>query len=547
MTTPHSAQRFGTPGETVRDGRIPDALASVNVASRYAMRDLLNTVFREQRLIVWTFLLTFSVGVFVALGLEPMYTAQARILVLPSREYALNPDVGSLNTNFVLGDERILRSETEILKNAALAEQVISSIGLKRLYPNLEHGPGSASLFSRIKNAVLSPAAEPDAEEKQTMADDHPEQAAQRQRLQQAIARFVKRLEILPVKDSSVIYLAFSHPDSGVAIEALNNLLMGYLDFRAQVLTLPRSKIFIEQRDQFAQRLAKLEQEIENFKLQHDISDFADQKSLLLRQQAELNSNKMDTETRLKESEGRIAILRKQQQATPQEIALYSESMAQDAADTARSTLATLEARRNELLTKFNETSKFVADMDAQIAKLRAIVRSAPPKKSDSQRVGRNPLYDEINADLVRQDSAAAALRAKLASLGQQLKQVTERLEKFDALEKRFNTLSLDRELLEKNLRTYAQKAEEALVQEEIDRQRMANVRIIEQPQVPESARSLKKAVLVFALLGAAILAVVLAFFKDFFRQVLVSPEDAERTLGLPVLVAISAKGNGRR
>ena len=546
MTIPNSAQRFGTTDEAAKDRRISDALASVSLASRYAMRDLLNTVFREQRLIIWTFLLTFSIGVFIALRLEPMYTAQARILVLPSREYALNPDVGSLNANFVLGDERILRSETEILKNAALAEQVIDSISLKRLYPNLEHGAVSVSLFSRIKNAVFSPAAEPLAEENQAAADPA-EQAALRQPLQQAIAQFTKRLEILPVKDSSVIYLAFSHPDSSVAIEVLNNLLMGYLDFRAQVLTLPRSKIFIEQRDQFAQRLAKLEQEIENFKLEHDISDFPDQKSLLLRQQAELNSNKMDTETRLKETEGRIAVLRKQQQSTPQEIALYSENMAQDSADTARSTLATLQARRNELLTKFNETSKFVTDMDAQIAKLREIVASAPPKKSDSQRVGRNPLYDEINADLARQDSAAAALRAKLISLGQQLKQVTERLEKFDALEKRFNTLSLDRELLEKNLRTYAQKAEEALVQEEIDRQRMANVRIIEQPQVPEGARSLKKAVLIFALLGAAILALVLAFFKDFFRQVLVSPEDAERTLGLPVLVAIPARGNGRR
>lgn len=545
MTIPNSAQRFGMPDEAARDRRMSDALASANLASRYAMRDLLNTVFREQRLIVCTFLLTFSIGVFMALRLEPMYTAQGRILVLPSREYALNPDVGSLNTNFVLGDERILRSETEILKNAALAEQVIDSIGLKRLYPNLEHGAVSASLFSRIKNAIFSPA-EPLAEEQQAAADPA-EQAALRQPLQQAIAQFTKKLEILPVKDSSVIYLAFSHPDSSVAIEVLNNLLMGYLDFRARVLTLPRSKIFIEQRDQFAQRLAKLEQEIENFKLEHDISDFPDQKSLLLRQQAELNSNKMDTETRLKETEGRIAVLRKQLQSTPQEIALYSENMAQDSADTARSTLATLQARRNELLTKFNETSKFVTDMDAQIAKLREIVASAPPKKSDSQRVGRNPLYDEINADLARQDSAAAALRAKLISLGQQLKQVTERLEKFDALEKRFNTLSLDRELLEKNLRTYAQKAEEALVQEEIDRQRMANVRIIEQPQVPESARSLKKAVLIFALLGAAILALVLAFFKDFFRQVLVSPEDAERTLGLPVLVAIPARGNGRR
>jgi uncharacterized protein involved in exopolysaccharide biosynthesis len=112
---------------------------------------------------------------------------------------------------------------------------------------------------------------------------------------------------------------------------------------------------------------------------------------------------------------------------------------------------------------------------------------------------------------------------------------------KFDRLEKKFNTLSLERELLEKNLRIYAQKVEEALVQEELDRQKMANIRIIEQPQTNQP-RSLKWPVLIFSLVGAIILALLMTFFKDFFRQVFTSPEDTERALGLPVLMTIPVK-----
>lgn len=542
MTSTNSTSVSEASDDRWKNAPEPEKSALPVMSSRYALRDLLNTIFRERWLIVWIFLLTFGAGLFMALRLEPMYTAQARVLILPSREYALNPDVGSLNTSFILGDERIVRSETEILKNTALTEQVIEDIGLKRLYPDID--AVSTSLISLIKARISSWF--PDNDRQENPASNAADDTANKP-LSQAVARFIKKLEILPVKDASVVYLSFSHPDPELATSALNHLLLAYLDFRTDVLTLPRSKIFIEQRDNFAQRLGKLEQDIETFKLQHDISAFTDQKSLLLRQQAEINNNKLDTETRLQEIEGRIVILKKQLLSNPQKIPLYSDNTAQDSADTARSTLVTLETRRNELLTKFNESSKFIIDIDEQIAKLRRVVDSSPPKKSDSQRVGRNPLYDEINMDLARQESTTAALRAKLISLEQQLRQVTMRLTQFDQLEKEFNTLTLERELLEKNLRTYAQKAEEALVQEEIDRQRMANVRIIEQPQVPQGARSLKMAVAIFALLGAIILALILAFFKDFFRQVLISPEDTERALGLPVLVAVPLKDNSRR
>jgi uncharacterized protein involved in exopolysaccharide biosynthesis len=366
---------------------------------------------------------------------------------------------------------------------------------------------------------------------------------AERRQLDQAVVQFTSQLEILPIKDASVIFLAFSHPNPALATEALNSLILGYLNFRASVFSVSRSKIFIEQRDSFAQRFGKLEQDIEAFKLKNRISAFADQKSLLLRQQAEINNNRMDSATRLKEVEGRIEILRKQLTLIPKNIPLFVDnSTNQDSGDVARATRVTLEARRNELLTKCNENSKFITDMNEQIAKLNQIVAAALPKKSDSQRVGRNTLYDEINADFVKQESAVAALRAKYTALEQQFATVSSQLIQFDQLEKQINTLILERDLLEKNLRIYAQKAEEALVQEEIDRQKMANIRIIESPQAPRQARNLRKVMLIFSLLAAGLIALVLAFFKDFFRQVLITPEDAERSLGLPVLMAIPAK-----
>ncbi len=457
----------------------------------------------------------------------------------------LRQDVGEAATNLALGDDRIVRSETEIFNNSQLVERVIEDIGLGQLYPDLaEPGSGSqGSWLARGWRAVrgMFQGAEPTAGAVGNSGSD-PLAEQERKRLDRAVVRFTANLDVLPVKDSSVIHLTFSDKNPRMAAEALNRLILQYLEHRRSVFEAPRSQLFLQQRDGFAQRLGKAEQDLEAFKLKHDFSSFADQKAMVLRQQAEIQNDKMDTATRLREIEGRLTTINEQLATVPKEIALYAESGQQDARDTARATLVTLEARRNELLTKFSETSRFITDLDHQIAKLRAIINATPPKESISRRSGRNPLYDELSTEQVRRGNEAAAFRARQKSLDGQLARVTERLAMFDRLERDFNTLMLQRTLLEKNLQIYAQKAEEALIQEELDRQKTANVRVIEQAQVPRQGRSLRGIVLALAVVGGLVMALALAFLKDFFREVLISPEDTERVLGLPVLVAVPLK-----
>ena len=515
------------------------------IAARHTLRDVLIVVFRERRFILWIFSLILAAGVLVSLKLGTVYTAEARVLVLPSRDYVLRPEVGDLGVNMAMGDDRIVRSETEIFKNSQLVERVIEEIGLDQFYPDSGVNGSEArdSWLARRWRALrgLFGGAEPAAGATGDLGPD-PLAEQERKRLDQAVVRFTASLDVLPVKDSSVIHLTFSDENPGIAADALNRLILVYLEQRRSVFELSRSQVFIQQRDNFAQRLNRAEQDLEAFKLKYDISAFADQKSLLLRQQAEVQNDKMDTATRLREVEGRLNTIRNQLVTVPREIPLFAESGQQDARDTARATLVTLEARRNELLTKFSETSKFITDLDDQIVKLRAIVTATPPKQSLSRRTGRNPLYDELNADLVRRESEAAALGARQKSLDAQLTRLTQRLAEFDRLERDFNALMLQRALLEKNLQTYAQKAEEALIQEELDRQKTANVRVIEQAQTPRQGRSLRMIVLALALVGGLVIALALAFLKDFFREVLISPEDAERALRLPVLVAAPLK-----
>lgn len=517
------------------------------VESAYGTRDLLNVIFREKRLIVGVFLITFALGVATAVGQVPTYTAQARLLVLPSREYTLNPEVGEQMSSFWLGDERIVRSEMEILKNGQLVEDTIRELGIARLYPSLERGRSMLGLLlspiSAIGDRLKSLFS---LSENVDEAERDPALVAEQKLLKMAALQFSRKLDISVVKESSVIELNYSHPRARVAVDALGQLIQGYMQFRSNVLMLPRSELFMDQRDGFAQRLDQAEREIATFKQKSNISEFTDQRSLLLRQLAAVKSESMDNATRLREAEINLETLRRQLASLPKEVPLYSDAMAVDSGGTVRTILASLEARRNDLATKFTPNSRFLADIDEQIVKLRQALKTTAPAQSDTRRLGPNPIYDEVKADLLRKESTAAALRAKQVVLDEQIGQLTQQLDHFNSVEKEFNSLLLKRELLEKNLRIYSQKAEESQLEEEIDRQKVANVRIIEQPHTGEP-RSMRFPILVFALLGSGVLALLAGFLKNMFREVMISPEDVQRTLGLPVLLSIAHKADLER
>jgi len=473
-----------------------------------------------------TFFLTSLAGILFSSQLGIIYKAEARLLVLPSHEYALRSEAVETSLG-MMGENQIVRSETEILKNLKLVERTIQIIGLDKLYPNTNgHWQISEYLHSFLPKTFTEPTSVPVVE-------------VEPLRLDKALLNFSRQLEVSPIKDSSVIYLTFSHNDPVIAEDALNILLSTYLEYRRTIFYQPRSKFFSDQKEHFSQRLVKIEQSISKFKQQYDISAFSDQKALLVRQKTEIHNNKLDTETRLQEVDTRLSALQKQISNIPKEITLYSESSNQDARDIVRATLLTLEARKNELLTRFQEKSQFIVDLDEQIAKIKGILSSSPPKKSDNQRIGRNPLYDDLNSEIAKRTTEVAALRARQNSLNGQFKEVSERLRQFDRLEQEFNGLAMEKLLLEKNLQNYGQKVEESLIQEEMDRQTAANVRVIQNAQSPREGRNLRRMILFLSLFGGIFLSVALAFVKDAFRQILISPEDAERALGIPVLLTI--------
>jgi uncharacterized protein involved in exopolysaccharide biosynthesis len=504
------------------------------------IRDIFNQLFREKLLCRNVFLSVVVLGSLLGLKMGTIYQSEASILLLPSREYLYSQQVGANMASLNMTSQEFVLSEAEMFKDRRLTKKTLEQLGIEKIYPKLGEKlknleiPGWKEWLIDNRSSWLG--ADASLEKQNTVSDMKAEI------LDRAVTSFMKSLKVFAVKDSNVITLSFKHEDPVIAAEALATLVSNYQDHRRQIYAQVRSGMFMAQRNRYESRLAAMETEIASFKLNNDISAFADQKTLLVRQKAELSASRIDAETKLREVLGRLDAMGKKISQLSPEILNYQENTVEDSASAARNSLISLEARRTELLTKFKPDSVYVRDLNEQVEAMRNLRDTSPPALTERRQVTRNPIRAELEMDSAKRTADAASLSKRLESLKAQEYQIDQQLHKFDRLESAFNSLSINRDILEENLKTYSQKVEEALIQEEMDRQKMDNVRVIEQPEAPRDGINMFKILVMLSVIIGGLLASAAALIRHYLRQSFLSPEDAERSLLLPVLIAIPLK-----
>jgi len=517
-----------------------DSSQNVFIPKPIGIRDILLQLFREQVLCRNVFLVVLVLGSLVGLRMGTIYKSEASVLLLPSREYVYSQQVGTNVNTLNMTSQEFVLSEAEMFKDRRLLKKSLDEVGLARLYPAL----GQQLVAIRLpswKDKVI------DIQERLrgTNGQQVREQTLEDMKsalIDTAVSQFQKSLKVWTVKDANVISLSFTHKDPILAAEALSALVTLYQEHRRQIYSQMRSAMFMTQRNRYAERLTNMERAIANFKQTININSFTDQKALLVRQKAELSASRIDAETKLHEVVGRLEAVRKKMASVPAEVLNYQENMVEDSASAARNSLISLEARRTELLTKFRPDSQYVKDLNEQVNAMRELRDNSPPMQSQRRQVARNPVLEELEMENAKRGADAASLSKRLQSLKEQENLIDAQLQNFDRLESTFNNLTINRDILEDNLKTYSQKVEEALIQEEMDRQKMDNVRVIAYPEAPRQGVNMFKILSSLSIILGGLLALATALLRHYLRQTFLSPEDVERALGLPVLVAIPLK-----
>ncbi|OYW92937.1 MAG: lipopolysaccharide biosynthesis protein [Caulobacterales bacterium 32-67-6] len=449
---------------------------------RYAPSDFIVLLWRERFLMLAVFAILFVIGAALALTLKTTYPASSSILVRLGQEYVYEPRAGDAGRGAVPDSDQVIQSETEIIGSTELKQRVIDRLGLMRIYPEL------AKKF-----------AEASAAEKRVI-------------MGQAIRGMETSLKIQTAPDTPIVRLVFTHEDPKTAALVLNTLLEEYLIFRRTVLVEANGPAMALQRQAFETRLEEADAAYEAFLTSNRIADFVAEKAALSQLQSQIEQQKYLTEAQLQDRSGRLAALQAQMGQVEPEVGLY-----RDVNNAASDKLITLKLQREDLLGRYRADAQPVRELDAQIARLEAGI-------AEGRTTG-----DQLQAEV-------AALRQSLEALNAQMGQLLERRLKLAELEPRFQALSLDRDVLQANVRDFAVREEQNRAAREIAAASNDNIRIVQRATPPARGSSLKKPVLVLAFLFAGFTALCAGLLRMFLRPGLPTPASASRTLDLPVL-----------
>jgi uncharacterized protein involved in exopolysaccharide biosynthesis len=468
-------------------------------------RDLAVVIFRHKLMILLTFATTAVVALILALYMPDQYESRMKILVKKNRAEA--PVTGEkTDTSFDSNEisESQINSEISLLKSRDLLEQVIKNTHLAQSEKN-----GGESSVQDIETAIY---------------------------------QLEKDLQIALVKKANVIEVSYTSKSPEVAAEVLKQLSELYLDKHIKLHSPPGTfEFFKQQADQYERDLRDAENKYSSFQKKTGVVALNQQKDLILNKFTEADARLNDLNGQIKETEKRIAEIERQLAGTQSRISTTSRVLPnQDSIERFNTMLVDLRNRRTQLLTKYQPDDRLVKEVDEQIRITNEALAKASQTKYNEDATDLNPLRQTLEGELNKariEQSGRLSLRENLAG---QVRLYKEQLDLLKSATTTNDDLSRQVKQTFDNYQLYAQKQEQARISDELDKQKISNVSILESPTVPRVPYKTNRPLT--ALLGAAmglLLGLGCAVVAEFFRETVHTPRELEVLTGVPVVATI--------
>ena len=474
-----------------------------------SLRDFLTVLFKHKYKILIIF---FAVVATVTIGsflLPPTYEAKSSLLIKFGREYIYRSEVGERasdsRTLIPLNQEEVINSEIQILTSRDLIEKVINTLKVENIYPDLAEGPTS----------TVTP-------------------------LEAAILQFEKKLSVEGIKKSSVIQVSFQHKDPRIAAQAVNLLVDSLKEKHLQVYSDPKSSFLEQQLSTYEKRLKESQNQLEAFKQKYQVFSLDEQRTLFLKQRTDLDTSFKTSLNQIGELQSKLSSLKNQMRAVSKEVPLYSETERYKITDDAKAQLLGLQLKEQELLHKYNEDTPLVINVRKEIKIVRNFIKEQEEDLKGKVRTGQNIVYQDIEREMIKAQAELSSQEAKSSTLRGQIAQLDHEIQTLDLRENQLQNLKRELAANEKNYKTYLEKVEEALISDDLNRQKMANISVIQAATAPAKPIKPRKGLnILLGIILGAVSGLGIAFFNEYSSQSLSTPESAERRLGLPVLGTI--------
>jgi polysaccharide biosynthesis protein PslE len=365
--------------------------------------------------------------------------------------------------------------------------------------------------------------------------------------LDAAIASLDNDLDVSVGKESTTLDFSLQNENPKIAQEALRVLIGYYEQAQAQVERDPRSALLKQQMETAQRTVDKAEEDDLAFKRRVNVSDLTTERSLLLNQRDDYQEN---LSTALSTLNGTTALrdgLKTQIAKTPENIPVSDENdETKTQKDDARTAVTTAEQSLLAAQQSYKKDSPLLKDKEDALALAKKQYEETSKQPAARVRTGPNPVWQSLDTQLQQTEALVQQSQAVVDTWQQRLKLVEEGLDHLNTVQS--DEDSLDRQLTaaQTDYSSYLLRTEESRVKADLADRGASSLAVVQQPSLPYKP---KRLVLVLAIGAAAALlgGVGLCLWLEVMDETIGMPQNVEPALGLPVLITLNQRDNGRK
>ena len=474
------------------------------------LRDYLSIFFKHRKTIIVVFLVLSVLGCTLAAFYNkviyaPRFEAKSSILIKFGWEnYYPDPSLGKRDAPAV-NQDAMLGAEMSILNSRDLKRKVISSLTPQVIFPSL----------TSWKMSGLS-------------------------KQDEALLLLDKFLEVQVAK-GNVVDVVFDGSNPLSAAEVVNQLVSAYIEKRSEIYKDPKSALFLQNKvDFYRQKLSESQTDLKAFSQRTKIIAFDQQRKILVARRATLTSTLSNTVDGIKEEQQILAELEKELKAIPKS---ELTAAASDRAGDAQSRLLGLRLQEQQLVAKYKGNNPLISAVRDQIATVEGYIKKYSAENPNVAPA--DPVYQGLQRQIFDHRARLSALTARYTGTQNQLVAINKEIDFFESNENQYSSLGAALSSNKRIYDDYRAKLEEANVYNELGRDKMTSVSVIEPATAPVSPVNPPKPLLL--LFGAAIAVAFfgslgIAYILEVNKQGMSTPMEVEKRVDLPVLITIPVK-----
>jgi uncharacterized protein involved in exopolysaccharide biosynthesis len=305
-----------------------------------------------------------------------------------------------------------------------------------------------------------------------------------RRAIELAVMRLNKDLEVSAIRKTNVIQANYRAADPDLAAQVLKDLSRRYLNAHLAAHSTPGSYgFFLSELSRYRGGLNKAESATSEFRRATQIFNPDQQRAALVAQLEDVNARFANVDAEMKERRARLAASTIEDKEASQRIPTDERtSVNQLTIDHLQTELADMENRRIAMLMKFKPTDRSVQELEGEIANTRRNLASARVEYAAERTTGVNPLHQSLTAMQSDNRIDISALEARRSALLRMRETYLSELSSFDSNAVTLANLEQDQEIAQQNYISYSKRFEEARLADQMDKEKFANVVMIETP-----------------------------------------------------------------